>query len=307
VAKGEAVWGMETRQGTTLYLCLEDSTIRIQNRLFDITEDAPDCVHFSTDAHIIGQGLEEQVETFLAEHPDTVLIIIDTLQMIRRAVFDTSYANDYHELSVLKKLADEHGIAILLIHHLRKENDNDTFNRISGTTALQGAVDSSFTLVEKQRGSGKATLSCVGRDIEYRELELMRNSENIWEVLSDSAIAPELLKDNIIFLISDFMKDKMEVTATPTELAKIISANSADNISPKILSKRLLQNSAELAETGITFEIRRSNGKRLINLRRKSDNSDGKKGSGSAPPNNDPVDTDGCGSMCPPVAPCVGF
>ena len=88
VAKGEAVWGMETRQGTTLYLCLEDSTIRIQNRLFDITEDAPDCVHFSTDAHIIGYGLEEQAETFLAEHPDTVLIIIDTLQMIRRAVFD---------------------------------------------------------------------------------------------------------------------------------------------------------------------------------------------------------------------------
>ena len=41
VAKGEAVWGMGVKQGTTLYLCLEDSTLRIQNRLLDITEDAP--------------------------------------------------------------------------------------------------------------------------------------------------------------------------------------------------------------------------------------------------------------------------
>ncbi len=41
VAKGESIWGMGVKQGTTLYLCLEDSTLRIQNRLFEITEDAP--------------------------------------------------------------------------------------------------------------------------------------------------------------------------------------------------------------------------------------------------------------------------
>mgnify|MGYP002608828385 CR=1 FL=1 len=40
VAKGEPVWRMNTRQGTTLYLCLEDSVLRIQNRLFEITEEA---------------------------------------------------------------------------------------------------------------------------------------------------------------------------------------------------------------------------------------------------------------------------
>ena len=37
VAKGEPVWNMSTKQGTTLYLCLEDSVLRIQNRLFEIT------------------------------------------------------------------------------------------------------------------------------------------------------------------------------------------------------------------------------------------------------------------------------
>ena len=101
-----------------------------------------------------------------------MLVIIDTLQMIRGAGYDNTYANDYRDLSVLKHIADTHGIAILLIHHLRKELADDVFSRISGTTAISGAVDSSFTLVEDKRGSGKAKLSCIGRDIEYRELTL---------------------------------------------------------------------------------------------------------------------------------------
>lgn len=125
VAKGDPVWGMNVKQGTTLYLCLEDSQLRIQNRLFDVTEDAPPSVHFCTESRILGDGLEEQLRQFLAEHPDTSLVIIDTLQMIRGTVYDNTYASDYRDLSVLKKLADAHGIAILLIHHLRKEKADD--------------------------------------------------------------------------------------------------------------------------------------------------------------------------------------
>ena len=146
VAKGEPVWGLSVKQGTTLYLCLEDSQLRIQNRLFDVTEDAPPNVHFCTESRILGDGLEEQLRQFLTEHPDTSLVIIDTLQMIRGTTYDNTYANDYRDLSALKKLADAHGIAILLIHHLRKEKADDVFNRISGTTAISGAVDASFTL-----------------------------------------------------------------------------------------------------------------------------------------------------------------
>ena len=117
VAKGDPVWDMGVKQGTTLYLCLEDSTLRIQNRLFEITEDAPANVHFSTNSDTLGKGLEEQLCAFLSEHPDTVLVIIDTLQMIRGAGYDNTYANDYRDLSALKRIADTHGIAILLIEH----------------------------------------------------------------------------------------------------------------------------------------------------------------------------------------------
>ena len=291
VAKGEAIWGMHSRQGTTLYLCLEDSTLRIQNRLFEITEDAPPDVHFCTESMILGNGLEEQLENFIAEHPDTTLILIDTLQMIRSASYDNTYANDYRDLSVLKKIADRHAIAILLIHHLRKEFADDVFNRISGTTGISGAVDTSFTLVEDKRGSGKAKLHCIGRYIEYRELELTRNGDNVWELISDSRVQPELLGDRIIFLLSVFMKERSDFIGIPTELAEQIDPDGSEGISPKKVSRQILQNADTLRKFGITTTIRRSNGKRLIELRRAD--SDDKQ----APGKIDPVDpAEGCGA-----------
>ena len=53
---------------------------------------------------------------------------------------DNTYANDYRDLSALKRLADAHGIAILLIHHLQKEKSDNVFNRISGTAVISGGV-----------------------------------------------------------------------------------------------------------------------------------------------------------------------
>ena len=103
VSKGSPVWDLPTMRGTVLYLCLEDSYARIQNRLFQITNDAPDTLHFTNLSGSIGDGLENQITAFLAVHPDTNLIVIDTLQKIRDIVPDNnSYANDYRDLSAQK-------------------------------------------------------------------------------------------------------------------------------------------------------------------------------------------------------------
>ena len=268
VAKGEPVWNMATRQGTTLYLCLEDSVLRIQNRLFEIAEDAPDSVHFCTGCAPIGQGLEKQIENFSMEHPGTVLVIIDTLQMVR-PIHDTTYANDYRDLSVLKRLADRLGLAILLIHHLRKEKAEDVFHRISGTTAISGAVDSSFTLVEERRGSGRAKLTCIGRDM-----------------LSDSRTQLERLEERIVFLLSGFLKSQGEFIGTPTELSQRIDPDGQEGITPKKVSRMILQSVEALRKGGVSVVIRRSNGKRIIQLRRAD--SDDMEGAGEIVP-TDPV------------------
>ena len=227
-----------------------------------------------------------------------MLVIIDTLQMIRGAGYDNTYANDYRDLSVLKRIADTYGIAILLIHHLRKEFADDVFSRISGTTAISGAVDSSFTLVEDKRGSGKAKLSCIGRDIEYRELTLERNAENVWELVSDSRTQPELLGGRIVILLSELMRDRAEFIGTPTELSAQIDPAGSEGITPKKVSRLILQSVAALSKIGISAVVRRSNGKRLIELRRAE--SDDAQGTQAVDP-IDPADVSGGEN-----APCFG-
>ena len=93
-------------------------------------------------------GVLHQLKGFLAEHPGTALVVIDTLQRVRQPGENANpYASDYRDITALKRLAEEHGITILLIHHLRKMNDEDPLNMISGTTGISGATDSSFVLI----------------------------------------------------------------------------------------------------------------------------------------------------------------
>lgn len=90
-------------------------------------------------------------------------------------------------MGILKELADKHRIAILLIHHLRKMNDNDPMNTISGTTGISGATDTNFVLRKGKRSSNSATLYRTGRDIEYRELLLEFDStEHVWKLREDN-------------------------------------------------------------------------------------------------------------------------
>jgi hypothetical protein len=107
-------------------------------------------------------------------------------------------------------------------------------------------VDSSFILSEDVRGSGQAKLYCVGRDIEYREISLKRNEENIWEVVSDSFQNKDVLLIDIVLLISDFMKDKESYTGSTTELSTLLSVQSGDQISSRLLSKHIRLNHEEL-------------------------------------------------------------
>ena len=298
-AQGKPLWTFATRPCEVLYLCLEDSFQRIQSRLFDLTEDAPPTLHFAVMSQQLHNGLVEQIEQFLKEHPQTRLIVIDTLQRIRTAGNDANpYASDYRDIGVLKALADKHRIAILLIHHLRKMNDDDPMNMISGTTGLSGATDSNFVLRKSQRRENTATLYCTGRDIPYRELALERNAENVWELVSDSRTQLELLGGRIVILLSELMRDRAEFIGTPTELSAQIDPVGSEGITPKKVSRLILQSVAALSKIGILAVVRRSNGKRLIELRRAE--SDDAQGTQAVDP-IDPADVSGGEN-----APCFG-
>lgn len=288
VAKGEAVWEFLVMRGDVLYLCLEDSYSRIQNRLLDITDDAPDNLYFATISEKLRNGLEQQIESFVTEHPDTALIVIDTLQRIRGVVSDMNpYANDYRDLGILKELADKYRIAMLLIHHLRKMNDDDPMNMISGTTGISGATDSNFVLRKDKRGGSTATLYCTGRDIKYRELALEFDTDvYIWNLLSDSVTKEPEPKDELIILLSAFLSESKSFTGTATELAEALEKQNGEPLIPAALSKRLIRCRDELAACGITFETHRTRDRRELRLTLAGDGSDrnnGKNNTGPVP------------------------
>jgi len=217
IAQGEPVWNLSTEKGDTLYLCLEDSFTRVQNRLLDFTEDAPDTIHFATMSETIAGGLVKQIETFLAEHPQTNFIAIDTLQRVRDPSGEANaYANDYREVNVLKSLADKHRIAIMLIHHLRKQVDDDPLNMISGTTGLTGAVDGIYVLKKEKRIGSTAKFIATGRDIEQREftLEFDRDS-HLWNLVSDDTEHPSSPASSIITAVKNYLQSAYATIKTP--------------------------------------------------------------------------------------------
>ena len=142
VAMGLPLWEYEVHQGTVLYLALEDDYARLQRRLsrmFGVEETSN--LYFATQAKSVSEGLDQQLEGFIREHPDVRLIIIDTLQKVREIGGDRySYASDYEIVTRLKTFSDRYGICLLVVHHTRKMEAEDSFDMISGTNGLLGAA-----------------------------------------------------------------------------------------------------------------------------------------------------------------------
>ena len=162
-APGRICGGYKVHQGTVLYLAMEDDFQRIQSRMFMMYGvNNPPNLYFATAAGKIGNGLNEQLKNFVREHPDTNLIIIDTMQNIREVGGEAySYASDYEITGRIKQFADQHGICVLTVHHNRKQQADDSFETISGTTRLLGCADGfSADAEEKTHGAGHYQKSC---------------------------------------------------------------------------------------------------------------------------------------------------
>ena len=76
VSTGTPLWGFPVRQGTVLYLALEDDFGHLQERLYRMFGTAEnENLFFSVSAKQLGSGLDEQLTRFLREHPVTSLIV----------------------------------------------------------------------------------------------------------------------------------------------------------------------------------------------------------------------------------------
>lgn len=276
VCRGAPFLGFRTRKSEVLYLALEDGPRRLHARALHLTEEAPAGLHLCGHAPMIGQGLEQQLDQTLTDHPNIRLVIIDTLQKVRAvAGANASYGNDYQDAAALKALADRCNVCLLVIHHLRKMPDEDPFNRLSGTNGLTGAADGTIILIRQKRQEGTALLTATGRDIEDVELTL-EFSDCCWS----RSCSPDELQ--LMYLLPSIRQllDTGEFLGSATELVEKLGQQGT-LWGPAQLSRYLQSHKDTLAAQGILLDTKRSNQKRFLSLcLAGSDTGDGNDGAG---------------------------
>ena len=268
VAKGESFLGMATHGCGVLYITLEDSEKRLQDRLLRLSDEMPDKLNITLQCPGIGAELKEAIAAYCGDYPSTRLIVIDTFQKIREQAGQMSYAGDYADVSAIKQIADELNISIFLVHHTRKMGDSDVINEICGTNGIAGSADTLMILKKEKRSERSAVLSCTGRDVEDREMELNLDRETcVWQVINDTyqeekKIIPPQLLQLIVYVgkigyyqgsNADFCEEFCEYTG--------------DSMTPSVLKRMMNLYRYELEDAGVYFVSVKRHGQRILAVR----------------------------------------
>jgi hypothetical protein len=188
---GYALGKIPVGQGAALYLALEDTDRRLQKRLRKVLagSECPDGLDYETEWDALTEGGVEAIREWIDQRPDARLIVIDILKRVRsreqagRSMYDV----DYEALEPLKPLVEEHGVSILVIHHLRQLEAADPLEMISGSSGLTGVADGALVL-KRDRGKQDATLHIDGRDVEEPTELALRWDADIasWSLMGDA-------------------------------------------------------------------------------------------------------------------------
>jgi hypothetical protein len=227
---GKALGKINVERGSVLYLALEDPARRLQNRLEAVlgADPFPDKLTFATELPRMPDGLRF-IDGWLVDHPDARLVIVDVLRKIRPSIDGrgNAYNEDYDTLGALKALADQHGVALVVVHHTRKQVDEgDVFNEVSGSTGLTGAADA-ILIAKRARNEVDAVLHVTGRDIPEQEYGLSWANETCsWSLLDEpvsiATMPPTQRKihAHLDAVVSDTPKGISEATALSSGTVK---------------------------------------------------------------------------------------
>lgn len=183
--------------GDCLYLALEDGERRLQDRGKSLRPAGwPARAYYEVKWPRIDEGGREALEAWLGQHPEALLVVIDTLAIFKPDSSGKSkgdvYAEDYATIRDVKDIADQFGICILLVTHVNKGEHADWINRQTGSTGLTGSAD---TLIQLDRPEGKrsdetrqeAVLRMTGRDIRENSWMMTRDDNGWWRIVGDVA------------------------------------------------------------------------------------------------------------------------
>ena len=272
VSMGEPFLGFSSRQGTVLYLALEDTYERLQKRLSQMTDSDSPKLKLSVISETLEEDLTERLRLFLLHEADTVLIVIDTLQRIRGRTPDSgSYAADYETVEKLKEISDLYGIVLLLVHHTRKEGAEDVFNTISGTNGLMGAADGALILYKDKRTASDAILEVVGRDQQQLRLHLRFDAAHLrWELVEAETEQFRQPPNPLLEFLSRLVNEEdPSWSGTATELAQCLSEMDSEcSFTPNWIVRTLnARQDTLLRQYGVRYHSRRTKDGKTLSLR----------------------------------------
>jgi len=186
---GMALGKIQVEKSGVYYLALEDSHRRLKERFKAVLQNgkSPENLIVNTSISSIQDGGIEQLDIWLNQHKDVGFVIIDTYARIKGKKSNNTdiYLEDYNELVKIKEVADSHNIGLLLIHHTRKEESEDIFDKVLGSTGITAAAD---TLIVLEKNKNVVNLHVRGRDVEEAELALEFDSKTLSWILDDDAL-----------------------------------------------------------------------------------------------------------------------
>jgi len=179
VAGGGAFWGEDVPAAKVLMIDLDTNERRLRRKLEQagVTSLPTGMLLYSTDWPRGIFGVNQIAETIDAD-PAIRLVVIDTLQRFRDSSSgkQNAYAADYEALAPLQHLCrDRPGLAIICVHHKRKQAGDDPIDSINGSAAIAGAADAIWIMSRK---GGEFTLHIQARDWDRDEDEFRIEREN---------------------------------------------------------------------------------------------------------------------------------
>ena len=235
-------------EGDVLYCALEDNPRRLQSRMTKLiggTRGWPPRLTFLCEMPRLAEGGLDVIKQWIKSVPAPRMVIIDTLAMVRapKKRDETGYDADYNAVKELRALANQYGIAILLIHHQRKAEADDAFDTVSGTLGLTGAVDT--ILIVKRDSSGNMVLHGRGRDLVEIEKAMTFNPDACtWTIAGElSDVRASSARKDIIAAMRE-----IELPASPAEIAT--AADMKPNNVKKLLLKMVQDGAVEKANYG---------------------------------------------------------
>lgn len=151
---------------------------------------------------------------------------------------------------------------------MRKQDDRDPLNKLSGTNGIAGCADTIFTLDRSKRSQNSATLICTGRNIEYREFELNFNKDDcVWNLIADSSENPDMLMPDEMNLLIEMMKEIENFNGSNAEFVDEYNSRTGKNMTARLLKRMMNKWSYELEENGVYFESFRDKNVRGLKIR----------------------------------------